>query len=432
MLHTLLTLVVLAQPAVAQPPPAEPAPATKGQEARPSDPGRAEETKPPAEPGKAGQVAPESGVPGTDPAKPGAEGAPAKPGAEGAPAKPGDKPAAGGDPCDPDAAPQPGKKKKEMPPVGERTDLEGGTYWMPPAASVNVDDVDWLFYGILGISIFCFAGITVAVVWFTWKYRKRPGHKAEPSEAHNDTIEITWTVIPSIVCVIIFIFGWRGFLDLNTPPKHAYEIQVVGEKWNWTFRYPNGWVDSNLHVPVNEPVRLVMRSKDVLHSFYIPAFRVKQDVIPNRYTKLWFEATRPGIYRLYCAEYCGTEHSAMKRLVVVHPSGGFKQYLEEAEQVLLDMPPVKLGKYLYETRGCAQCHSLDGSAKTGPTWKGVWGQSHPTSAGPVTVDENYVRESILEPNAKVRTGFNAVMPTFKGQLKDEQIDGLITFIKCLK
>jgi cytochrome c oxidase subunit 2 len=122
----------------------------------------------------------------------------------------------------------------------------------------------------------------------------------------------------------------------------------------------------------------------------------------------------------------------MKRLVVVHEAGGFKKYLEEAEQVLLDMPPVALGKYLYETRGCQQCHSVDGTAKTGPSWKGIFGESHATSAGNVAVDENYIRESILNPNAKVRSGFNAVMPTFKGQLKDEQIDGLITYIKCLK
>jgi cytochrome c oxidase subunit II len=439
MLHTLLTLVVFAQPVAAQPQPSQPvaqaAPATKEPEAQPSDPGRADKTKPAAEPTKPDQVKPESpeGL-ATPPAAGAADQKGGKAGAD-TPAgdKPAAKPATAGDPCDPDAAPAPGRKKKEMPPVPPRTDEEPGTYWMPPAASVNVDDVDWLFYGILAISIFCFAGITIAVVYFAWKYRHRPGHRAEPSEAHNDTLEITWTIIPSIVCVIIFIFGWRGFLDLNTPPKHAYEIQVVGEKWNWSFKYPSGWVDSNLHVPVNEPVRLLMRSKDVLHSFYVPAFRVKQDVIPNRYTKLWFEATTPGVYRLYCAEYCGTEHSKMKRLVVVHPSGGFQQYLSEAEQVLLDMPPVKLGKYLYETRGCNQCHTLDGSTKVGPSWKGIFGQQHQIAGGaPATVDENYIRESILDPNAKVRAGFNAVMPTFKGQLKDEQVDGLVTFIKCLK
>ena len=419
MLHTLLILVVLAQPVAAQPP-TTPEPAA--QPAAPAQPAAAQPTDAPVEDKPVDQGLPSDPAAGTA-----------------AEAQPGDRPADGkpesqaaGDPCDPNA-PRPGKKKREMPPVGPRTDLEPGTYWMPPAASINVKDVDWLFYGILAISIFCFAGITIAVVYFTWRYRMRPGHKAEPSEAHNDTLEITWTIIPSIVCVIIFVLGWRGFLDLNTPPKHAYEIKVVAEKWNWSFQYPNGYSDSNLHVPVNEPVKLLMRSKDVLHSFYVPAFRVKQDVIPNRYTKLWFEATVPGVYRLYCAEYCGTEHSKMKRFAVVHEPGGFQKYLEEAEQVLLDMPPVALGKYLYENRGCNQCHSIDGSTKTGPSWKGIFGQQHQmTGAGAVAVDENYIRESILEPNAKVRSGFNAVMPTFKGQLKDEQIDGLITYIKCLK
>jgi cytochrome c oxidase subunit 2 len=303
---------------------------------------------------------------------------------------------------------------------------------MPAAAATNTDSVDWLFYGILGLSIFCFAGITIAVVYFAWRYRHRKGHSAELSSSHNDSLEITWTVIPSVICVVIFLLGWRGFIDLNTPPKHAYEVQVTAQKWKWTFKYPNGWVDTNLHVPVNEPVRLVMRSTDVLHSFWVPAFRIKLDVIPNRYTKLWFESPDPGVYRVYCAEYCGTEHSKMKTLVVVHPPGGFEKYMEEAEQAQLDMPPVALGEYMYTARGCNQCHSVDGSAKTGPTWKGIFGTTGQTSAGAITVDEDYIRESILDPNAKVRSGFNAVMPTFRGQLKDEHIDGLITYIKCLK
>jgi cytochrome c oxidase subunit 2 len=147
------------------------------------------------------------------------------------------------------------------------------------------------------------------------------------------------------------------------------------------------------------------------------------------------------VYRQYCAEYCGDRHSFMKSLVVVHPTKttgeaaeqlSFKAYMEQAEAALLDMPPIELGEFLYSARGCNQCHSVDGTAKTGPSWKGIFGQTHQTSAGPVQVDENYIRESMLEPNAKVRTGYNAVMPTFKGQLKDEQIDGLITYIKCLK
>ena len=395
MLQYLLTFVVLAQPAAADPP------------AKPDEPGVVEAVEP-------GEVPPVSGAPAT-----------ARPSGD-------KKPAAAGDPCDKNAPRPANKPKKTLPPVGERTDVESSTFWMPPSNSVNVDDVDVLFYAILAISIFCFAGVTIAVVWFAWRYRHRPGHRALESSSHNDTLEITWTIIPSIVCVIIFLFGWKGFVDLNTPPKHALEITVVAEKWKWSYKYPNGWVDENLHVPVGEPVRLVMRSKDVLHSFWVPAFRVKQDVIPNRYTKIWFEATTPGVYRQYCAEYCGDRHSFMKSLVVVHPPGGYKRYMEEAEAALLDMPPVELGEYLYSARGCNQCHSVDGSAKTGPTWKGIFGQTHQTSAGAVKVDENYIRESMLDPNAKVRSGFSAVMPTFKGQLKDEQIDGLITYIKCLK
>ncbi len=196
MLQTLLTLLALAlaQPVAAQPP-SQPAPAAQ--------PAAAEAAKPEQVP-----PAPAGGT-ATPPASATSDVA--------------------GDPCNP-SAPRPGKKKKEMPPVGARTDLGAGTYWMPPSAATNTDAVDWLFYGILAISIFCFAGVTIAVVYFAWKYRQRPGHTAEPSTSHSDTLEMTWTVIPSIICVIIFIFGWRGFLDLNTPPKHAYEIQVVAEK----------------------------------------------------------------------------------------------------------------------------------------------------------------------------------------------------------
>jgi cytochrome c oxidase subunit II len=300
MLQYLLTFVVLAQPAQpAEVPPTPPAEATA-----------------PAPAGEAGDAPASEAV------------------------------AATGDPCDPNAPRPGGAQAKEMPPPGERTDIDTGNFWMPPSGSTATDSVDWLFYGILGLSIFCFAGITISVVYFSWRYRHRKGHSAEPSSSHNDTLEVTWTVIPSIICVIIFLLGWKGFMDLNTAPKHAYEVQVVAKKWDWSFKYPNGWVDTNLHVPVGEPIRLVMRSTDVLHSFWVPAFRVKNDVIPNRYTKIWFEATTPGVYRLYCAEYCGTQHSNMKQLVVVHPPGGFERYMEEAEQALLDMPPVKLGEYL--------------------------------------------------------------------------------------
>jgi len=315
------------------------------------------------------------------------------------------------------------------------TDTEPATFWMPPASSTQAADVDWLFYGILGLSTICFIGITAAVVMFVMKYRHRPGHTSSPSASHNDSLEITWTIIPTIVVAIIFVLGWRGYTQLITTPKHAIEVLVTGQKWNWTYTYPNGLVDSTLHVPVDEPVRLVMKSEDVLHSFYIPAFRIKQDVMPQRYTQLWFEATEVGNYRVYCTEYCGQAHSSMDSVVVVHPPGGYEKFLDRAEELEIELSktnPAKLGEMLYEKRGCKQCHSVDGSAGTGPTFKGSWGTQVQLADGTqVAFDENYVRDSILEPQAQVHKGFNPVMPTYQGKLKDFHITGLIQYIKSL-
>jgi cytochrome c oxidase subunit 2 len=336
-----------------------------------------------------------------------------------------------------DSAAQAGQAAANAAPAAEqvvqRTDTTPGTFWMPQAASTATDSVDWLFYGILGLSVFCFVAITITVVYFTIKYRRRPGHKREKSQHHSDALEITWTVIPSIICVFIFIWGWQGFVDLQTAPKHALEIRVTGQKWNWQFQYPNGWVDDKLHAPVNEPVRLTMRSEDVIHSLFIPAFRQKQDVLPARYTQVWFEATKPGVYRISCAEYCGQQHSGMKTELIVHETGGYEKFLVEAEEKLLDMPPAELGKYLYEKRGCPQCHTIDGKAGTGPTFKVIFGEDRTFTDGTSgVVDDNYIRESLLEPQAKIRTGYNPVMPTFKGKLKDKHIDGIIAYIQSLK
>jgi cytochrome c oxidase subunit 2 len=373
------------------------------------------------------EVAPEAGL--TEPPATAAVQDRATAGAADA-AAPTKAPAPGAAAAAPTKAPAPAAKCPVMP---ERTDLKDRSYWMPPAASTQTDNVDVLFYGITALSIFSFIAVTIVTLYFAWRYRARKGHRAEHSSSHNDVMEITWTIIPSIILVVIFIVGWKGFLDLNTPPKHALEIKVTAEKWNWSFTYPNGVIDANLHVPVGQPVRLIMRSKDVLHSLWVPSFRIKQDVIPNRYTKLWFQGTEPGIFRLYCTEYCGTGHSKMKHLVQVHEAGGYEKWLEQTEECNNNLPPVELGKKMYDTRGCAQCHSIDGTAKTGPTWKGLFGTQRPLADGSsVTVDENYIRESILEPKAKVAAGFAPVMPTFKGQLKDNQIDGLVEYIKSLK
>ncbi len=317
---------------------------------------------------------------------------------------------------------------------GDAIISEGGTFWMPPQASSVAPDVDWLFYAITGLSIFCFIGITIAVVYLCIRYRASRAPKPEPSPSHSDAIEITWTVIPSIIVVIIFVLGWQGYMRLAAAPEHAEEIQVRASTWNWEFTYPNGWVDSRLHVPVNRPVRLVMTSDDVLHSLFVPAFRTKMDVVPNRYTRMWFEATEPGTYRIYCAEYCGNGHARMDSEVVVHPPGGYEQYLDDAQQEMLDMPPVELGEFLYGERlGCQQCHSIDGTDGEGPTLKGIWGEERELADGStVTVDENHIRTSLLEPQERVRAGYDPTMPTFRGRVEDREITALIEFIKSLE
>lgn len=307
-----------------------------------------------------------------------------------------------------------------------------GSFWMPPGASTVARHVDWLFNFILAISVFFFLLIVVVMTLFVIRYRRRAGADAQDSAKHNTALELTWTIIPVILVAVIFFFGFTGYLDMSTAPANAYEILVDGQKWSWSFTYPNGYVDSNLHVPVNRPVRLVMTSADVIHSLYVPAFRIKQDVVPGRYSKAWFEATAPGEYDLFCAEYCGTSHSGMVALVVVHPPGEFETWLDNASNFLETMSPVDAGRKLFQVRGCLQCHSVDGSAKVGPSLLGVYGRSEAMADGStVAADENYLRESILEPMAKVVAGYEPVMPTYQGRLKDAEITAVIEYLKTL-
>jgi cytochrome c oxidase subunit 2 len=334
--------------------------------------------------------------------------------------------------------------------LANKTIEEEGTYWMPKSVNSAADESDLMFYATLALSIFFLAGITIAVVYLTWKYRHRPGHKAEPSAAHNDALEITWTVIPTIMVVFLFWYGWRSYINVVTPRNAAVEINVLAWRWNWQFTHHNGVTDSDLHVPSGVPVRLVMTSKDVLHAFYAPAMRVKQDVIPRRYTHVWFNATKPGTYRLTCAEYCGTWHAQMaclkenpennhcdrRAVVVVHAPGDYERYLADMEAAVGDMNPVDLGKKLVEKKGCVACHTVDGSVKVGPSFKGTFGAPVTLSDGSkVPMDENYIRESLMSPQAKARQNsppFPPSMPSFEGQLKPKEIEGLIAYIKSLK
>jgi len=310
--------------------------------------------------------------------------------------------------------------------------FDGGSFWMPSQASTTAGGVDWLFNFILYISLFFFLLIVGLMVFFVVRYRRKAGRQAEKTATHHTALEATWTIIPIILVLIIFYLGFTTFMNMSTPPSNTYEINVTGQKWQWLFTYPNGYVDENLHVPVGVPVRLIISSEDVIHSLFIPAFRVKKDAVPGRYTNAWFEATIPGEYEIFCAEYCGTSHSDMIAKVVVHPPGEFELWLENASDFLETMSPAEAGEKLFAARGCKQCHSIDGEAGIGPTFQGILGRRVVIEDGEtITVEENYIRQSILDPQSQIVAGFEPVMPTYKGRLKDREITALIEYMKTL-
>jgi len=308
-----------------------------------------------------------------------------------------------------------------------------GSFWFPAQASRYAPEVDFLFNFILWISTVFFVVIIALMVLFIIRYRRRAGVAPEKTATHNTALELTWSILPGILLLVMFWMGAKAFIGLREPPEDSYEIAVTGQKWTWSFTYPNGHVDPELHVPVDTPVRLVLSSDDVIHSFFVPAFRIKQDAVPGRYTKLWFNAKETGTFQVFCAEYCGTKHSDMLTHVVVHEPGGFEKWLADSSDFLAKLPPAEAGKKIYESYGCKVCHTVDGTPGIGPSWKGVYGNKRSFTDGTSEVaEENYLRQSILEPQAKVVAGFGPVMPTFKGKLKDAEITALIEFIKTLK
>lgn len=314
--------------------------------------------------------------------------------------------------------------------------LGDGTFWLPPPDSATAPAVDFVFYLILGVCAFFFTLVVATMIYFAIVYRKRPGHQAEKTATHSNLLEVSWTIVPLLIVAYIFYAGFSAYMSMQTGPQNSYEITVKAQKWDWFFTYPNGYISSDLHLPVDRPVKLIMSSEDVIHSLYIPAFRVKMDCVPGRYTYAWLRATEPTPknepYGLYCTEYCGDSHSDMRANVVVHEPGGFEAWLEDAANYLKELPPAEAGGVLF-TRRCTQCHSNNGTAKTGPTFKGIYGADHKMRDGStVKVDENYIRESIMDPQAKVRDGYQPVMPTFKGILSDDEIGYLIEYIKTLK
>jgi cytochrome c oxidase subunit 2 len=301
--------------------------------------------------------------------------------------------------------------------------------FLPEQASTVAAKVDLLYFYLLGVSGFFTIAICVAIVYLAFKYRRgRPSDFPRPRVGHFWLMEVAWIGIPFLLTMTMFGWGAVLFHEMQTPPADAIEIQVIGKQWMWKIQHPQGRSEINeLHVPAGQPVRLRMISEDVIHSFYIPAFRVKMDVLPERYTSLWFEATQPGEYYLFCTEYCGTDHADMSGRVHVMEPADYAAWLTGATAE----PPQEVGARLFTQFRCHTCHDAGPAARC-PPLNDVFGRLVTLADGrTVTADEAYLRESIVKPLAKVAAGFQPVMPTYQGQLSEEQVFQLIEYLKSL-
>ena len=310
-----------------------------------------------------------------------------------------------------------------------------------PQASTMASSVDAIFDFVLITSLISFALIVFGKLFFLIRFwrKKRPEHLTPYIHGHTVT-ELSVAAVLTVWVMVIFYWGWVEYKKLRVAPAGAMEIQVIGKQWLWEIQYPDGRrLTNELVVPKGRPVKLIMTSRDVIHSFFVPNFRVKQDVIPNTYTSLWFEATQAGEHPIFCAEYCGTAHSGMVGKVRVLGPEEFEAWQfaasikEEGTKGGETKELSQAGKELFSAKGCQACHSVDGTKGVGPSQKGIFGSEEALQDGSkVKVDENYIRESLMEPAKKVVQGFQPIMPTFQGQLKEEEINALIAYIKSLK
>jgi cytochrome c oxidase subunit 2 len=299
----------------------------------------------------------------------------------------------------------------------------------PPQASTVAARVDELFFFLVAVSAFFTVLIFALVLYFAMKYR-RHSEAEQPRVIHGDLrLEILWTVIPLGLAMIMFGWGASLYFTISRPPAEALAITAVGKQWMWKFQHPQGPREINqLHIPVDRPVKLTMASEDVIHSVYVPAFRVKMDVIPGRYTTMWFEATQTGTYHLFCAEYCGTSHAGMIGQVTVLTPTAYEAWLSGGTA---GEAPVAAGERLFQQLGCQSCHRPDAAGR-GPSLQGLFGQAQRLQSGAsIVVDEAYVRESILLPNAKIVAGYTPIMPTFQGQISEEGLLQIIAYIRSL-
>jgi cytochrome c oxidase subunit II len=301
------------------------------------------------------------------------------------------------------------------------------------ATGLSGEVVNQVFFYILAITVFLLALITFLMVYFVIRYhRKRSPQPAEIKE--NTWLEIIWTVVPTLLVLTMFYYGLTGFNFLKRAPQDAMKVKVIARQWSWLFEYENGLRSTELKVPVGKPIKLLLTSQDVIHSFYAPAFRIKQDVVPGMVNSLWFQSTEVGEFDVLCSQYCGLQHAKMLTKIIVLPEEGFKKWYQTGKEMEAKLPPS--GTQLFQERGCKACHSIDGTPGLGPTLKGFFGKTVTVLTDgkerKLVADEAYLRKSILEPNVDIVKGFPPIMPPLKGLLTDQEIDALVSYLKGLK
>ncbi len=301
--------------------------------------------------------------------------------------------------------------------------------FLPEQASTIASKVDELYVFALAVSAFFSLLIAVVIFYFFIRYRRRAAGEVGDRAHGSMVLEVVWSIIPLVITMVLFVWGALVFIEMKTVPENATEYFATAKQWMWKFQHPEGQREINaLHIPKGEIIKLTMTSEDVIHSFFVPAFRVKQDVVPGRYTTVWFEATKAGTYHLFCTEYCGSHHSRMIGSVTVMEPDDYETWLGGAGE---PAPPAVLGEALFEQYICNTCHFEDGSGR-GPSLVGVYGQEMRGTDGSVRlVDEDYLRESMLQPAAHVVEGYLQIMPTYQGQLSEVSLLQLISYIKSL-
>ena len=300
----------------------------------------------------------------------------------------------------------------------------------PPSASTVAVEMDLLYAFIVAVCAFFTVLVAALVVYFTVKYRRRHPDDVGADIHGSLALELTWTFIPFVLSLVMFAWGASLFFRLATPPANAMELFVVGKQWMWKVQHPEGVREINeMHVPIGRPVRITLGSEDVLHDYSIPAFRVKMDAVPGKLTTLWFEATVPGRYHIFCAEYCGTKHSGMIGEVIAMQPQDYEVWLAGGRST---GTAAQNGERLFSDLACITCHKTDSTGR-GPSLLGVFGsQVELTDGRKVTADENYLRESVMNSQAKIVKGYQGIMPAFQGMVSEENLMQLIAYIKTLK